>query len=53
MALWFPELLNVNESRIFLRNQMHLGGETFSGIKKALNDFIKSKYAKCYYMQNL
>lgn len=47
ISSWFPELVNANESQIFLSNQMSPGGESFSSINKVLNSLIKSEHAKC------
>lgn len=47
ISSWFPELVNANESKIFLSNQMSPGGESFSSINKVLNSLIKSEHAKC------
>lgn len=47
ISSWFSELVNANESKIFLSNQISPGGENFRGIKKALNGLIKSEHVKC------
>ena len=47
ISSWFPKLVNANESKIFLSNQMSPEGESCSSIKKALNGLIKSEHAKC------
>ena len=47
ISSWFLKLVDANESKIFLSNQMSPEGESCSSIKKALNGLIKSEHAKC------